>query len=120
MPRLAERWASARPGYKWAHGDASPRRARRQMLVVLIGQIFAAHKSRYGSPRIAAELRDLGWSVSVNTVAKIMAEHGWVARRRRRRKGRPGRAGAGGRRRTWSGASSALTRSTRSGSGTAP
>ena len=79
--------------YKWAHGDASLRRARRQMLVVLIGQIFAAHKGRYGSPRIAAELRDLGCRVSVNTVAKIMAEHGWVARRKRRRKGttRPGR-----------------------------
>jgi putative transposase len=79
--------------YKWAHGDASPGRARRQMLAVLIGQIFAAHKHRYGSPRICAELRDAGWSVSVNTVAQLMAEHGWVARRKRRRKGttRPGR-----------------------------
>jgi transposase InsO family protein len=63
------------------------------MLSVQIGQIFAVHKGRYGSPRICAELRDQGWSVSVHTVAQLMAEHGWVARRKRRRKGstRPGR-----------------------------
>lgn len=79
--------------YKWAHGDASARRARRVQLAVKIGQLFALHKSRYGSPRITADLRDEGWQVSVNTVAKIMAELGLVARpkRRRRHTTRPGR-----------------------------
>jgi hypothetical protein len=71
--------------YKWRHGDASPRHARRQQLAVKIAQLFAAHRGRYGSPRICADLHDEGWMVSVNTVAKIMAELGLVARRKRRR-----------------------------------
>jgi transposase InsO family protein len=79
--------------YKWRHGDASPRRARRRQLAAKIMQLFAAHRGRYGSPRITADLRDEGWRVSVNTVAQIMAEHGLQARPKRRRRGgtRPGR-----------------------------
>jgi putative transposase len=79
--------------YKWCHGDASPRRARREQLTVKIKQMFAAHRGCYGSPRITADLRDLGWQVSVNTVALIMAEQGLRARRTCRRRGatRPGR-----------------------------
>jgi putative transposase len=79
--------------YKWVHGDSSPRRARREQLIIAIRRLFAAHRGRYGSPRVYADLVEEGWSVSVNTVARIMAEHGWVARRMRRRKGttRPGR-----------------------------
>jgi putative transposase len=79
--------------YKWRHGDASARRARCQQLTVKIKQLFAAHRGRYGSPRIAADLREEGWSVSVNTVAQIMAEQRLQARVKRRRRGgtRPGR-----------------------------
>ena len=79
--------------YKWQHGDASVRRARRQQLRVAIRRLFAAHRGRYGSPRITADLREEGWSVSVNTVAAIMAELGLRARppRRRRQTTRPGR-----------------------------
>jgi len=79
--------------YKWQHGDASPRHARREQLTVKIKQLFAQHKGRYGSPRITADLHALGWRVSENTVAKIMAEQGLQARRKRRRKTttRPGR-----------------------------
>ena len=42
---------------------------------------------------IAADLRDLGWRVSKNTVAALMAEMGLAARRTRRRRGstRPGK-----------------------------
>jgi transposase InsO family protein len=78
--------------YKWRDGDASRRRARRAQLSVEIGRVFAAHRGRYGSPRITAELRAGGWRVSPNTVAKIMAEQRLVARRTRRRRGgtRPG------------------------------
>lgn len=80
--------------YKWRAGDASLRRARRRGLGELIAALFAKHRGTYGSPRIAADLRDLGWAVSVNTVAAIMAERGLVARPKRRRKGstRPGKA----------------------------
>ena len=55
--------------------------------------MFAAHRGRYGSPRITADLREAGWRVGKNTVAKIMAEQRLVARRRRGRRGstRPGR-----------------------------
>jgi putative transposase len=79
--------------YKWRHGDASPRRARRAQLGVAVRQAFAAHKGRYGSPRITAELRAAGWRVSPNTVAGLMREQHLMARAARRRKGltRPGR-----------------------------
>jgi putative transposase len=79
--------------YKGRHGDASPRHARREQLTVAIRRLFAAHRGRYGSPRITADLQDEGWRVSVNTVAQIMAEEGLRARRKHRRKGhtRPGR-----------------------------
>ena len=79
--------------YKWCHGDPSPRHARRAVLAVRIGQLFAQHRGRYGSPRIAADLRAEGWRVSVNTVAAIMRELGLRARPRRRRRQttRPGR-----------------------------
>ena len=79
--------------YKWRDGDASRRRARREQLVAEIRRLFAAHRGRYGSPRITADLREEGWRVSENTVAGIMRELGLVARRRRRGKKttRPGR-----------------------------
>jgi putative transposase len=77
--------------YKWRAGDASRRRARRAQLAAEIGRLFAAHRGRYGSPRITADLHEAGWRVSKNTVAKIMAEQRLVARRKRRRGGtRPG------------------------------
>jgi putative transposase len=80
--------------YKWRDGDVSLRRARRRGLADLVAALFARHRGRYGSPRIAVELRELGWRVSVNTVAGLMAEQGLVARPKRRRKHttRPGRA----------------------------
>ena len=79
--------------YKWRHGDASARHARREQLKIAIRRWFAKHHGTYGSPRITADLRDDGWRVSENTVAQLMRELGLQARRRRRRKQttRPGR-----------------------------
>jgi transposase InsO family protein len=79
--------------YKWWHGDVSLRRARKRALVGLVAALFARHHGTYGSPRITADLRDLGWRVSENTVAGLMREQHLVARRRTRRRGgtRPGR-----------------------------
>jgi HTH-like domain len=57
--------------YKWRGGDVSLRRARRRALAELVRTLFARHRGRYGSPRIATELRELGWRVSVNTVARV-------------------------------------------------
>jgi len=72
--------------YKWCHGDASLRRKRRAALAALVAYLFAQHHGSYGSPRITADLKDLGWRVSKNTVARLMAEQGLVARRKRRRR----------------------------------
>jgi putative transposase len=64
----------------------TPQQARREQLVVEIRRLFAVHRGRYGSPRITADLREAGWRVSKNTVAKIMREQDLVARRPRRGK----------------------------------
>jgi transposase InsO family protein len=79
--------------YKWRHGDPSRQHARRAALATEVARLFADHRGRYGSPRITADLHEAGWRVSVNTVAKVMAERQLVARRRRRRRctTRPGR-----------------------------
>ena len=78
--------------YKWRHGDGSPRQARRRALSALVAALFAEHHGSYGSPRITADLREMGWRVSENTVALMMAEQGLGARAKHRRRGRrPGR-----------------------------
>ena len=73
--------------YKWKDGDRSPRRARRERLKAEIGRLFAEHKGKRGSPMITADLQDLGWRVSKNTVAALMAEMGLAARPKKKRKG---------------------------------
>ena len=72
--------------YKWRDGEVSLRRARRRALAAQIGYVFTRHERRYGSPRITADLQELGWRVSVNTVAELMREQHLVARRKRRRR----------------------------------
>lgn len=73
--------------YKWLHGkDAAPRRARRARLKAEVGRLFRAHDGKCGSPRIAADLKDAGWKVSVNTVAGLLREQGLGARAGRRRR----------------------------------
>jgi transposase InsO family protein len=78
------RWKAARPG---------PRAQRRDRLKAEVMRLFAEHEGKYGSPRIAADLRDAGWRVSENTVAALMRELGLAARRKKKRKGttRPGK-----------------------------
>jgi putative transposase len=72
--------------YKWRCGDRSLRGKHRAVLAARIDYLFAKHNGTYGSPRITADLRELGYRVSVNTVAKVMAEKELVARRRHRRR----------------------------------
>jgi transposase InsO family protein len=79
--------------YKCRRGDGSARRARRERLKAEVRRLFEAHKGKRGSPMITADLHDLGWRVSKNTVAAVMAELGLAARPKKRRKGttRPGK-----------------------------
>ncbi len=83
--------------YKWAAharaGTLPPRAARRARLAAEVKRLFEAYGGKRGSPVITADLRDDGWRVSENTVAKRMAEQGLAARPKRRRRAttRPGR-----------------------------
>jgi len=79
--------------YKWKAGWLPPRAERRQRLKAEVARLFAVHQGKYGSPRIAADLREAGWRGSENTVAALMRELGLAARRKKRRRctTRPGR-----------------------------
>ena len=61
-----------------------PREASRQTLSVVIAEIFAEHKGRYGAPRIWVELRRRGYLVGMNRVASIMAGLGLAGKSGRR------------------------------------
>jgi transposase InsO family protein len=81
--------------YKWRERPPTKRQRRRAALDAKVAEIFAdsgGTPGTYGSPRVHAELRDLGWAVSEKTVAASMARQVLVARpgpRRRRCLTRP-------------------------------
>ena len=79
--------------YQHEDGVLPPRAARQEQLRAEVRRLFAAHEGKYGSPRITADLRDAGWTVSKNTVAAVMRELGLAARRKKKRKAttRPGK-----------------------------
>jgi transposase InsO family protein len=72
--------------YKWMNDQLTPRAGRREALRAEVRRLFKAHRGTYGSPRITADLREAGWTVSKNTVAAIMREQGLAARRKKRRR----------------------------------
>jgi transposase InsO family protein len=79
--------------YKWRDRPPTEREMRRQHLVEEIEEIFRCSGGTYGSPKVFIELVRRGWRVSVNTVAKLMAELGPAGRKVKRRRSltRPGR-----------------------------
>ena len=76
--------------YKWAgragSGERSVSETRRQALDEAVRVAFDAAKGKHGSPRLVADLRDAGWTVSEKTVAASMRRQGLIARRIRRRR----------------------------------
>jgi transposase InsO family protein len=72
--------------YKWRDRPPTPRQDRRARLAAAVRTVFDDSGGTYGSPRVGVELRNQGWRVSDNTIAKLMAELGLVARPRRRRR----------------------------------
>jgi putative transposase len=72
--------------YKHKNSRLPPRSQRREQLKAEVARCFARHDGKYGSPRIAADLRAAGWRVSENTVAALIRDQGLAARRRKKRK----------------------------------
>ncbi len=79
--------------YKHRSRRLTGREVLRQQLADAVKGVFTQSGGTYGSPKIWITLVRQGWRVSVNTVAKLMAELGLVARKVRHRRGltRPGR-----------------------------
>jgi putative transposase len=75
----------SRSGYhKWLKAKPSRRQRENTRLVAEIRGIHRTSRSRYGSPRVHAELADRGRRVGKKRVARIMRENGLKARPRRR------------------------------------
>jgi putative transposase len=70
--------------YEWRRRPPSARQERGEALAAEIKVIHQEVKARYGSPRIRAELVARGYSCCVNTVAKLMREHGVAAKTKRK------------------------------------
>ena len=71
--------------YAWKKRPLSQHRQEDQQLAERIHAVYQVNRQVYGSPRIHAELRDQGISVSRKRVARLMREQGLVAARRRHR-----------------------------------
>ncbi|MEN3361085.1 MAG: putative transposase, partial [Mycobacteriales bacterium] len=72
--------------YKWRDRPPTPRQDRHAELVDAVWASFKDSGFIYGSPRVWLDLLEAGWRVSVNTVAAVMAEHGWAGRKPPRRR----------------------------------
>ncbi|MEU9457026.1 IS3 family transposase [Streptomyces sp. NPDC048277] len=79
--------------YKRRTRQPTQRELRRQHLIEAVREELYTSGGTYGSPEIWIRLVRQGWRVSVNTIAKIMAELRLVARKACRRRGltRPGK-----------------------------
>ncbi|MFJ1971179.1 IS3 family transposase [Streptomyces sp. NPDC087903] len=73
--------------YKHRNRRPTGRSVRRQLLAEAVKAACTKSGGTYGSPKIWITLMRQGRRVSVNTVAKLMAELGLVARRVHRRSG---------------------------------
>ncbi len=65
--------------YKWTHKKPSKSEKRIIKLKERIRHHFYGYKKRYGSPKVAAKLREDGWKVATKTVAQLMKELGLVS-----------------------------------------
>ncbi len=70
--------------YAWRSRPESPRKIANRALLGDIQRIHAHHRERYGAPRIHAELRAAGQTVSCKRVERVMRQHGIRARAPRR------------------------------------
>jgi len=70
--------------YSWRSRPDSPRKIANRDLLADIRRVHAQHQERYGAPRVHAELRAEGQTVSRKRVERVMRQHGLRARAPRR------------------------------------
>jgi putative transposase len=70
--------------YAWRSRPESSRKIANRELLADIRRVHVQHRARYGAPRIHAELRAEGHTVSRKRVARVMRQHGIRARAPRR------------------------------------
>lgn len=70
--------------YAWRGRPRSAQEQRHDTLLVEMRAIHVQFKARYGSPRMHAELVARGHACCVNTVARLMRDHGLVAKTARK------------------------------------
>ena len=70
--------------YAWRSRPESPREIANRELLADIRRVYADHRGRYGAPRIHAELRAEGQSVSRKRIEQMMHRHGIRAHAPRR------------------------------------
>src|SRR3954468_8012245 len=70
--------------YAWRSRPESPREIANRDLLSDIRRVHADHRGRYGAPRIHAELRAAGQSVSRKRIERVMRRHGIRAQAPRR------------------------------------
>ena len=70
--------------YAWRLRAESPRKIANRELLGDIQRVHAHHRERYGAPRIHAELRAEGQTVSRKRIERVMRQHGIRARAPRR------------------------------------
>jgi transposase InsO family protein len=71
--------------YAWRKRPTCQRQREDAQLSTQIRQVFTSHQGRYGSPRLHAELKDQGQSISRKRVARLMREAGLCAKGKRQR-----------------------------------
>lgn len=70
--------------YTYVQALEQPAKTARVDLTLHLRELFLVHKRRYGSPRLAVELKASGFSCCRNTVAKLMRREGLYALSRRK------------------------------------
>jgi hypothetical protein len=78
------KWITRAEAIDGVYTDTDRRRAQ---LDTAVAAAFTAARGWHGSPRLVADLRDLGWEVSEKSVAESMRRQGLVARHIKRRNG---------------------------------
>lgn len=69
--------------YRWKEATDTPTTIRRQQLTEQAKTVFDSSDGIFGHRMVHAKLRAVGVQVSLGTVAAIMAENGWAAKRMR-------------------------------------